>query len=112
MAEKKIEIDGYKHLFYTNCRLNVDSVRESESFYKLMDERRSVSTFSERVVDHKVIENIIKTASTAPSGAHKQPWIFCVVSNQELNEKNQRSGRKRSQMPIIRKVIEFSSFIQ
>jgi nitroreductase len=31
-----------------------------------------------------VIENIIMAAGTAPSGAHKQPWTFCVVSNPEL----------------------------
>jgi nitroreductase len=29
----------------------------------------------------KVIENIIRTAGTAPSGAHKQPWIFCLISD-------------------------------
>ena len=33
------------------------------------------------------IERILLTASTAPSGAHKQPWKFCVVSNIEIKNK-------------------------
>jgi len=38
-------------------------------------------------VPKEVIENILKSASTAPSGAHKQPWTFCVVSNPKLKKK-------------------------
>lgn len=106
MAEKEIDIDGYKHLLYTNSRLNVDSVRESESFYKLMDERRSVRTFSERAIDRRVIENIIKTASTAPSGAHKQPWTFCVVSNQELKEKIKEAAEKEEELSYQERMSE------
>ncbi|MGO4820987.1 MULTISPECIES: nitroreductase family protein [unclassified Flavobacterium] len=49
-----------------------------------MDKRRSVREFSDKAVAREVIENIIKSASTAPSGAHKQPWTFCVVENPEL----------------------------
>jgi nitroreductase len=33
------------------------------------------------------MENILKTASTAPSGAHKQPWTFCLISNETLKSK-------------------------
>lgn len=61
--------------------------RRSEAFYALMDRRRSVRDFSERPVDRAVIDNIIRTASTAPSGAHKQPWTFCVITNPELRQK-------------------------
>ena len=32
----------------------------------------------------EIMENLIMTASTAPSGAHKQPWTFCLISNKEL----------------------------
>jgi iodotyrosine deiodinase len=49
-----------------------------------MDSRRSVRDFSDKPVPKSVIENIIKTASTAPSGAHKQPWTFCVVESAEM----------------------------
>lgn len=37
--------------------------------------------FSDRPVPKEVIENIVMTASTAPSGAHKQPWTFCIVGD-------------------------------
>lgn len=64
-----------------------EMLQNAESFYRHMDKRRSVRDFSDRPVSLEVIENIIKTASTAPSGAHKQPWTFCVISNKELKSK-------------------------
>lgn len=71
-----------------------EQIEKSESFYHLLDERRSVRDYSDREVDVKVIENIIKTAGTAPSGAHKQPWTFCVVSNPELKTKIREAAEK------------------
>ncbi len=56
------------------------SAQRSAQFLKLMDGRRSVRHFSSEPVPHVVIDNLIRTASTAPSGAHKQPWTFCVVT--------------------------------
>lgn len=46
-----------------------------------MDERRTLRFFSDKPVPLSVMENIVMAASTAPSGAHKQPWTFCLVSN-------------------------------
>ncbi|WP_299454711.1 nitroreductase family protein [uncultured Microscilla sp.] len=59
----------------------------SQSFYEFMDKRRTVREFSDKPVPREVIDHIIMTASTAPSGAHKQPWTFCVVSNPEVKKK-------------------------
>ena len=59
----------------------------SSDFYKQMNERRTIRHFSDKAVDIKVIENIIRTAGTAPSGAHKQPWVFCVLSEPVLRKK-------------------------
>jgi|SRR6476646_814274 len=56
-------------------------LEKSRSFFALMDQRRSIREFSEKPVKKEVIENMIKTASTAPSGAHKQPWTFCVITD-------------------------------
>lgn len=64
-----------------------EMVKRSESFYNYMDLRRSVREFSDRDVPVEIINNILKTASTAPSGAHKQPWTFCVIRNSELKHK-------------------------
>ena len=64
-----------------------EQLTNSKAFYEHLDKRRSVRDYSDKPVDMEVIENIIKTAGTAPSGAHKQPWTFCVVSNPELKSK-------------------------
>lgn len=61
-----------------------DMLERSENFLQWADTRRSVRDFSSKPVPQQVMENIIMTASTAPSGAHKQPWTFCLISNKEL----------------------------
>lgn len=61
-----------------------DLVENSEKYYKEINKRRSVRDFSDKKIPKEVIENIIKTAGSAPSGAHKQPWTFCVISNKKL----------------------------
>jgi len=63
-----------------------EMLERSKSFYEQMNDRRTIRHFSDKAVDIKVIENIVRTASTAPSGAHKQPWTFCVVSDPELRK--------------------------
>ena len=37
--------------------------------------------FSTEPVDRELIENAIRTAASAPSGANQQPWTFVVVSD-------------------------------
>lgn len=63
-----------------------EMLERSKSFYDFMDTRRSLREFSDRPVACEIIENIIKAASTAPSGAHKQPWTFCIVSDAEIKK--------------------------
>lgn len=64
-----------------------EMIERSKSFYDWADTRRSVREFSSKPVPKEVMENIIMTASSAPSGAHKQPWTFCLISNAELKAK-------------------------
>jgi len=59
-----------------------------------MHKRRTVRDFSSKSIPEQVIENIIMAASTAPSGAHKQPWTFCVVTNPELKSKIRVAAEK------------------
>ncbi|QKX03489.1 nitroreductase family protein [Aquimarina sp. TRL1] len=90
-----IKINGYTHVPYVSPRYDKDEMLErSQAFYQWMDSRRSVREFSSEPVTKEVIENIIKTASTAPSGAHKQPWTFCAISNQELKKKIRIAAEK------------------
>jgi nitroreductase len=86
MPNKKY-IEDHPYIAYSKPILtDEDMLEKSKSFYDLMENRRSVREFSDRAVPREVIENLIKTASTAPSGAHKQPWTFCVVSNPEVKK--------------------------
>ena len=59
----------------------------AETFYELMDGRRTTRHFSDRPVPRELIETAVRTASTAPSGAHLQPWTFVAISNQDLKSK-------------------------
>ena len=59
-----------------------------------MNQRRSVRFFSDQAVPESVMENIIKTAGTAPSGAHKQPWTFCLISDPEIKKKVRIAAEK------------------
>ncbi len=56
-------------------------------FYEVMRVRRSVRMFSDRPVSREVIERVILTAGTAPSGAHKQPWRFAAVNDPGLKRR-------------------------
>lgn len=73
---------------------NNEQLRKSEEFYLWLSERRSIRDFSDKPVDISVIENCINAASTAPSGANKQPWTFCVVSNPEIKRQIREAAEK------------------
>ncbi len=63
-----------------------EMIIRSTEYFSHMNERRTVRELSDKPFPKEVIENIIKAASTAPSGAHKQPWKFCVVSDPEIKK--------------------------
>ena len=69
-------------------------IEKSKKYFQEINKRRSVRNFSDKDVPKEVIENIIKTAGSAPSGAHKQPWTFCVVSNKDLKSKIRKLAEK------------------
>ncbi len=71
-----------------------ERIQRSYSFYEFLDSRRSVRHFSTESIPEEVIHNIIKAASTAPSGAHKQPWTFCVISSPEVKKQIREAAEK------------------
>ncbi len=78
------------HLFitYEGETFSSDEMKKrASSFYAWADKRRSVRDFSDKPVPKEVMEDLIMTASSAPSGAHKQPWTFCLISNASLKSK-------------------------
>ena len=71
-----------------------------------MDARRSVRMFSTEPVPRRAIESAIAAASTAPSGAHQQPWTFVAVGDRALRhrirlaaEEEERQGYEGGRMP-------------
>jgi len=83
-----ILIDGYKHIRYSPQKFDENEmIKRATDFFNYNNKRRSVREFSEKPVPFEIIENIIKTASTAPSGANKQPWTFCVVKDPKIKKK-------------------------
>lgn len=88
-------INGHPFVAYTKETFGESkTVERSFDFFSWMNRRRTVRDFSDKPVPKEVIENIIKTASTAPSGAHKQPWTFCVISNADLKSKIREAAEK------------------
>jgi len=62
--------------------------------------------FSDKPVSIEVIENIVKSASTAPSGAHKQPWTFCVVENPEIKKKIRLAAEEEERKSYAERMSE------
>lgn len=61
--------------------------KRAADFLEEMKRRRSVRRFSNRPVPVEIIQNCIRAAATAPSGANNQPWTFIVVSDQEVKKR-------------------------
>jgi len=56
-------------------------------FLEIVRTRRTVRDFSDRPVPIEVINDCLRAASTAPSGANKQPWHFVVVRSPDVKQK-------------------------
>ena len=66
----------------------------SESFLNEIVTRRTIREFSDRIVPIDIINNCIKTAASAPSGANKQPWQFVVVRDSGIKTKIREAAEK------------------
>ena len=87
-------------------RSDAAMLERARAVYEEMDERRSVREFSPDPVPRELIELAIATASTAPSGAHQQPWTFVAVSDPAIKrririaaEEEERLGYEGGRMP-------------
>jgi iodotyrosine deiodinase len=64
-----------------------EQTRRAEEFYQTLDRRRTVRDFLGEAVPFKLIEQAIRAAGTAPSGANMQPWRFVVIKDAEIKRK-------------------------
>ena len=84
---------------YQQPQFSNDEVLErSQQFYELMDQRRTVREFSTDPVPFEVMQNLIMTASSAPSGAHKQPWTFCLVGSASVKKEIREAAEEEERI--------------
>ncbi|MDQ3019301.1 MAG: nitroreductase family protein [Bacteroidota bacterium] len=88
-------INNFPFVSYTKKTYDINEMStRSQHFFEWMNERRTVRDFSDKPIPESIIENIILSASTAPSGAHKQPWTFCIVKNPEIKKQIRMAAEK------------------
>jgi len=77
----------YPFHLYDHQRLPEETMTQRAlAFFEEMNQRRSIRMFSPDTVPIELIELAVQTASTAPSGAHKQPWTFIATQNSEIKK--------------------------
>jgi len=74
--------------------------------FENMDRRRTTRHFSSRNVPRELIEQAIRCGSTAPSGAHLQPWTFVAVSNAELKAKMREAAEEEERKTYSERMPE------
>ena len=91
-------LNGYPFIPYKPKVYEPDEmITRSHDFYNTLKMRRSCRDFSDKNIPSYVLENILLTASSAPSGANKQPWTFCVVSDPSLKKVIRRAAEKEEE---------------
>ena len=82
---------GFHRLKYKK-KTRQDMIDLSTQFMNVMATRRSVRGFSDEDIPDIVLENIIRTAMSAPSGANKEPWQFSVVKDKTVKKKIRKAA--------------------
>ena len=72
--------------------------QRAQDFHNLMGRRRSVRHFSSDPVPFELIAEVVRTAGTAPSGAHKQPWTFCVVGDPDMKRRIREAAEEEERI--------------
>lgn len=104
--EKKL-INGHEHVRYQRPEISENElIKNAEEFYQQMNSRRTVREFDTRDIPKEVLENLIRTAGTAPSGAHKQPWTFCLISNPEIKRQIRQAAEEEEKISYSQRMPE------
>jgi iodotyrosine deiodinase len=71
-----------------------ETLERARNFYAEMNRRRTTRHFSTEAVPREAIELAIRTAGTAPSGAHLQPWTFIAIEDATLKGKIREAAER------------------
>jgi len=74
------------------------ALERSRAFLALMQTRRSIRHFSPDPVEPELIENAVRTAGTAPSGANQQPWTFVVVTSEHTKRALREAAEREEEL--------------
>jgi len=74
------------------------AVERSRAFLRQLSSRRSVRHFSSDPVSAELIENALRAAGTAPSGANQQPWTFVIVSDAAVKERIRAAAEREERL--------------
>ena len=85
--------DGYVPYLWRRIA-EEEMIGRGREYFELMDRRRTVREFATEPVGRELIEWAIRTASTAPSGAHRQPWRFVAVSDPVMRKRIRDAAEK------------------
>ena len=96
--------DGFIPLEW--LELPESEMKKSFRIVQNMDKRRTTRHFSNRHVPRELIEQAIRCGSTAPSGAHLQPWTFVAVSNAELKAKMREAAEEEERKTYSERMPE------
>jgi iodotyrosine deiodinase len=78
----------------------------SRQFLATMARRRSVRDFAETPVPYELIENAVRAAALAPSGANQQPWAFAVVSDPALKREMRLAAEAEERESYARRMSQ------
>jgi iodotyrosine deiodinase len=80
-----------------------EALERSRAFLRAIAERRSVRHFSPEPVPGELIENAIRAAGTAPSGANQQPWSFVAVSDPKVKAEIRAAAEREEKLLYTRR---------
>ena len=79
---------------YTNEEIRIRSM----DFFKSLSNRRTIRDFSDKPIEREVMENCIRVAGTAPSGANMQPWHFVLISDPSIKKQIRIAAEKEEKI--------------
>jgi nitroreductase len=98
-------VDGFIPLDWSQLPKQEMETR-ANALFQQMNSRRTTRHFSKKKVPRELIEKAIMCGSTAPSGAHLQPWTFVAVSNSEMKSKMRDAAELEEQKTYTERMPE------
>jgi len=77
-----------------NKKEKPETLNKSKTLLEEMKTRRTVREFSNEQIPLEAVENAVKTAISAPSGANKEPWTFVIITDQKIKKKIRIAAEK------------------